>query len=272
MTLIRNSRLKLSQGRIFWREAGKGPTLVFLHGSWNDGNQWLPIIERLNGAYHCLAPDLLGFGESEQPDVHYSIELEVDYLAEYLEALKIPQVYFVGHSLGGWIAASFAIKYPDLVQGLVLLAPEGLQVKGIRKNWASIRFLTGQPKLVAWLLRSLQFLARVKIFGWRPKVRQLQEQLQQIVESPAPCQLLFQRHPSEIQAEFLQDRLPWLKIPVLIVRGEKDTPTVATLCHAYGELIPQAKLKVIPQGGHDLAQQTPDAIAQFIDEFVNSTL
>ena len=125
---LRNSRVKLSVGQIFWREIGQGPSLVFLHGSWEDGSQWLRTIELLNSHYQCFAPDLLGFGDSERPNVHYSIELEVECLAQYLDTLNLREVYLIAHSVGGWVAASYALKYPDRVQGLVLLAPEGVQI------------------------------------------------------------------------------------------------------------------------------------------------
>ena len=121
-SLLRNSRIKLSVGNIFWREVGLGPSLVFLHGSWDDGSQWLRTIEHLSPDFQCFAPDLLGFGDSERPNVHYSIDLEVECLAQYLDNLNLRQVYLIGHSVGGWVAASYAIKYPDRVQGLVLLA------------------------------------------------------------------------------------------------------------------------------------------------------
>src|SRR6478672_1523022 len=96
---LRNSRIRLSQGQIFWREVGQGPVLVFLHGSWSDSSQWISVIERLSEDYACFAVDLLGFGESERPQVHYSIEFEVECLVEFLETLNLRQVYLIGHSL-----------------------------------------------------------------------------------------------------------------------------------------------------------------------------
>ncbi len=274
MTLpLRNSRLKLSCGKIFWREVGKGPTLVFLHGSWSDGNQWLPVIERLSLEYHCLAPDLLGFGESEQPDVHYSIELQLEFLAEYLKALNLQRVYLVGHSLGGWIAASYALKYMDCVGGLVLLAPEGVKVEGMRRNWWWARWLMEREKLVSWLLRShltLGKLAKYKFLGWIEKIRHLLSPLQQMLESPAACQLLFQRRSAEIEAELLQDRLRWLKIPVLILQTEQDNPTALALNQVYAKLAPEAQLKLLSEGGNDLPEQLPDEMAKYIRQFVIS--
>lgn len=268
--LLRNSRLKLSQGKIFWREVGKGPTLVFLHGSWNDGDRWLPAMERLSREYHCLAPDLLGFGESDRPDIHYSIELQLEYLAEYLQALNLRQVYLIGHSLGGWIAASYALKHPEQALGLVLLAPEGVKAEGVRRNWWWARWLMGQPKLVDKLLQWLPYLAKLKLPGGLQKIKPLLGRLQQILESPAACELLFKRRKAEIEAELLQDKLAFLKIPVLILHGEQDTPTQKTLCQTYAKLAPQAQIKIISTSTDDLPEQMPDELAGYIRQLVIS--
>ena len=144
---LRNARIRLTQGQIFWREVGQD-TIVFLHGAWEDSSQWVPLIERLSAEYHCLVPDLLGFGESERPGVHYSIGLEVACLAEHLEALKLRRVYLVGHSLGGWIAMSYALKYQEQVEGVVLLAPEGVQAEGLGRRWWQAKLL--RLPMVGW--------------------------------------------------------------------------------------------------------------------------
>ena len=131
--LSRNSRIKLSQGLLFWPEVGEGEPIVFLHEAWYDSSQWLPFMDLLGGSFHCIAPDLLGFGESELPNVHHSA-LQVECLGELLQVLKLEKVHLVGASLGAWIAASYAIQYPDRVSSLVLLAPEGVATEGYQKR------------------------------------------------------------------------------------------------------------------------------------------
>ena len=64
--LLRNSRRKLSQGLLFWSETGEGIPVILLHGAWNNSSQWSLVIEKLAQDFHCFAPDLLGFGESEK--------------------------------------------------------------------------------------------------------------------------------------------------------------------------------------------------------------
>ena len=82
--LTRNVRLRLTQGVVFWREVGRGIPIIFLHGNWQDSTQWDGLLQRLGDRHHGLALDLLGFGESDRPRLHYSIDLEVQVVMEWL--------------------------------------------------------------------------------------------------------------------------------------------------------------------------------------------
>lgn len=265
---LRNSRIKLPLGQIFWREVGQGPTLVFLHGSWRDSSQWLPVIEHLGQNYHCFALDLLGFGDSEKPKLHYSIQLEVECLLKYLEALHLGPVYLIGHSLGGWVAASYALNNQEQVQGLVLLAPEGIQAEGQGNSWRWERWLVGRPPIAYTILRSLLPLAR--LFGRHKGIEQTLKQRQQLLKSSTACKLLFQRRRSEIQAELLHERLNELRVPTLILQGKKDTPEAIARSQAYGNQAPKTHLRLIDFGGEDLSEALPDLVAGYIDDFVRS--
>lgn len=260
---LRNARIRLSQGQIFWREVGQGIAIVFLHGSWDDSDQWVPVIERLSKEYHCLAPDLLGFGESEQPNVHYAVDLEVECLAEHLDALRLQRVYLVGHSLGGWVAASYALKYLDQVEGVVLLAPEGVQAEGLGGRWWKARLL--KLTVVGWVLRSLHALR--KALKRRNPERLLQRR-RQLLDFPVACKLLFQRRRAELRSEQLQEQLKWLKVPVLVLQGEQDTAIAKRLNQTYAQLAPEAALQQLPSTSSNLLETQPDAVAQAIRAFV----
>ena len=264
-SLLRNSRVKLSVGTIFWHEVGQGPNLVFLHGSWEDSSHWLPTIEHLSPYYQCFAPDLLGFGGSERPKIHYSIDLEVECLAQYLDTLKLRQVYLIGHSVGGWVAASYAIKYPDRVQGLVLLAPEGVKVGNRRGRWQTASWLIGQPPLAFGLLRSIYPIA--KLLGRQNKIDGLLKFRQQLMQSPVAVQLLFRRRRAEITAELVEENLPLLKAPVLLLQGSEDTAATSSLCQSYAALAPNAELQLVSPGESNLPQEVPDVVAKYIREF-----
>lgn len=77
--LFHHFRIQVSQGQIFWCEVGDGPAIIFLHGSWTDSSQWVPLMQHLSLDHHCFAPDILGSGESRFfTKIHPSINLEVE--------------------------------------------------------------------------------------------------------------------------------------------------------------------------------------------------
>lgn len=265
-TLFYNSRRKLSQGLLFWREAGTGTPVIFLHGAWNDSSQWVSVVELLSREFHCFAPDLLGFGESENPKIHHSVDLQVECLAEFIQALKLEKVYLVGHSLGGWIAASYALKYPEQIYGLVLLSPEGVEIVGQEKYWQNLRRLVNLPLLVVKILKLLRPLA--KIIGVHEKIEQDLQQRRTLLQYPIASHLLFQRQQPEIAAELLQNRLYLIASPVLILQGGKDTPQALAKSQIYTQLLPEADFKVITHAGNDLPESSAAVVAGDIQDFI----
>jgi pimeloyl-ACP methyl ester carboxylesterase len=264
--LFRNSRRKLSQGLLFWREIGKGTPLIFLHGAWHDSSQWVSAMELLSLDCHCFAPDLLGFGESENPNIHYSIDLQVECLAEFLYALKLDKVYLVGESLGGWIAASYALKYPEQVLGVVLLAPEGISLGGQENYWRKMRQLVNCSPLLVKVLRFLTPLT--KILGLHAKIADLLQLCDKTLRYPIACQLLFKRQRLEIEAELLQNRLYLTEVGVLILQGGKDRPDALDRSKTYAQLIPNAELKIIAHGEENLAESCAGVVVEEIRSFI----
>jgi pimeloyl-ACP methyl ester carboxylesterase len=283
-TLFRNSRRKLTHGLIFWREVGypvgvgvrttkadpksQGFPVVFLHGTWNEGSQWVPTMESISREYHCLAPDLLGFGESEVPDIHYSIDLQVEFLAEFLVTLKLERVYLVGDSLGAWIAASYALKYPERVIGLILISPEGVAIEATDKRLKQMQSILQRSELAFAILKLLRPIA--KMFGWEINVKEEWRQRLIMDQYPTACELLFNRKIPEIHAELLENRLAFLMVPVLILQGGKDTQEAIATSQAYAQLIPGANIKMIAHGENNLPQFCTNVVTEEIRDFIKS--
>jgi pimeloyl-ACP methyl ester carboxylesterase len=268
MTLpIRNLRIRLPQGQLFWREVGAGPTVVFLHGAWGDGSQWVPLMNALSDRAHCLAPDLLGFGESEHHEGTYSIALETECLSDYLDTLRLREVYIVAHSVGAWVAANLALTDGHRVRGLVLINPEGVEVSGHRYPWRRSRWWVGRFPFFRWLL-----------WAWRPFVWTLGQQTRwrslrlyqrMLRQSPAACRLLFQRRWAELQAECLSDRTDWIKVPTRIIQTAEVSATQAAMNQTYASA-PHAKLEVLDAiadhqlYANDLSQEDVLELAELI--------
>lgn len=249
MTLpIRNGRIRLSQGTLFWREVGYGSTLVFLHGNWQDSSQWLPLMEQLGQAFHCVAPDMLGFGASGSIKQHpYSIELEVTCLSDYLAGLRLSPHLLIADSIGAWIAIRYCVQNPDAVAGLVVLAPEGLDHPTLHHRWRTVRWLASPWASRFWGMTLLTPL--IRLAGGDRWLHQIRNTRQRLRRYQATCQLLFRRRQSELRAEWLNEVLPQLTTPVLIVhpdQASKSSKLANTLLHTTAY-----KTQLLPMPGNE---------------------
>lgn len=233
---LRTGRMKLPSGNLFWHEGGKpqAETVIFLHGSWQDSTQWLSIMQRLAPQYHCLAPDLLGFGESwREGKTPYSVALQVEVLHSLLSALRIHRFRLVGHSLGAWVAGQYALTYPNQVQSLAVLAPEGVTDRTLRGRWHRDRWLVAPwsplPLVLPWL-------------GNAPWARALRDRRRCLRQAPAACKMLFQRRTAAIQGELLNPGLGQLWLPTLVL----DSPTAAPITHQ----LTRTWLRLLPDPQH----------------------
>jgi pimeloyl-ACP methyl ester carboxylesterase len=265
----RNSRIKLSAGQIFWREAGddRRPVMILLHGNWHDSNQWQDLLEPLSKDFHCFALDLLGFGNSTAIQSPTSIKMEVDCLHEFLTTLNLRPVYLVGHSLGAWIAVNYTLKHPDLVQGVVTISPEGFFLTNWRQYGFLTKLLLAHPVLLKLWLAGLQTLTSVSD-GAAPLARK-QAYWNFFKEFPTTRTLLFSRSTTEIQRELVADQLSQFKTPILILQTDRDDASTVNQNQAYARSIHGAEYRSIQDlestSRHQLPPQTATEIQDFTD-------
>lgn len=249
MPYLSHAHTRLSLGKAFWRETGQGEAAIFLHGTWQDSSQWIEVLDYLGEDYHCFALDLLGCGESDCPKINYSIATQVEYLREYLARLNLHQVYLVGHSLGAWVAVSYALQYPEQVKRLVLLSPEGVQPRELERRWLKARVLVSSPPIIDWGLKFMATLA--KLLGIAPQIQDLLKLRQKLQRHPIPCCLLFLRRPVEIHREMVDRYLENLKVPTLLLQTTADEAEAIALIHTYVSLAPIAELQKLSATGNN---------------------
>jgi pimeloyl-ACP methyl ester carboxylesterase len=111
--------------KIQYVDVGTGPVVVLLHGLGGNSSNWAFNFAALSAKYRVIAPDQIGFGRSDKPLINYRVGTYVDFLDKFLEGLNVERASLVGNSMGGWIAALYAIKYPKRVERLVLVDAAG---------------------------------------------------------------------------------------------------------------------------------------------------
>jgi haloalkane dehalogenase len=109
---------RVLQSTIFYREVGVGTPLVFLHGNPTSSYLWRHILPVLGACGRCLAPDLIGMGESGKPDIAYTFDDHARYLDAWFDTLGLDQVVLIGHDWGGALAFDWAARHPGRVRGI----------------------------------------------------------------------------------------------------------------------------------------------------------
>lgn len=120
--------IRVGPHEIHYLDGGSGDSVVLLHGIFAEKDHWVDFARQLDG-YRIIAPDLPGFGASGRlPQESYDYAAQVERLHALLEALQIERVHLAGNSMGGTIAALFAIRYPERVTTVAFIgAPHGMR-------------------------------------------------------------------------------------------------------------------------------------------------
>ncbi len=125
------------QIKIAYCQEGQGDTtLLFIHGLAN----YIPVfqynISELSKHFQCIGIDLPGNGLSSRNDYPFTMSFYAESVARFIKKMGLNKVVLVGHSMGGHVSLMIALRYPELVQNLVLFAPSGLEVfTDMEKSW-----------------------------------------------------------------------------------------------------------------------------------------
>ncbi len=263
-----HSLVQLEHGHVHFELGGPegGPPLVLVHGLTSPMCVWDPVVDALADLGHrVLRYDLYGRGLSARPEgVRYGLRLFEDQLDQLLTACAIgPACTLVAFSWGCGVAASFAVRHPSRVAGLVLLAPGGLRGSHHDGSLAALR---------APLLGDL-IAATVGMRGLRQDLRRcfvdpdahpwfaerFEEQLGFRGYREAFLSTL--RHcPRDFEAAYAQ--LGRSALPVRLLWGERDAK-VPFACHErFLELVPRATLHPLGPVGHAAQVEAPAAFVR----------
>ncbi|TXI05494.1 MAG: haloalkane dehalogenase [Rhizobium sp.] len=116
-------RLPVLDSEMAFRHAGRtdAPAVLLLHGNPTSSFIWRNIIPAVSEVGHCIAPDLIGFGQSGKPDIDYRFEDHVRYLDAFIEEMKIGSAYLVAQDWGTALAFHLAARRPDFVRGMAFM-------------------------------------------------------------------------------------------------------------------------------------------------------
>lgn len=227
--------------------------MVLIHGAGGNYLNWPPEIRRLPG-YPIYAIDLPGHGQSGGSG-QSSINGYAYHLVEWLQALNIPQVILVGHSMGAAIAMRLTILIPQLVRGLCIIGGSAhMKVNPALLEITSspTTYQNGVNTIIQWSF-SRETPARLKELA---------------------AHRMAKTQPRVLQNDFLACRdfdiigsLQGITAPTLIICGREDKMTPARQAQFLAEQLPQARLEIIPGAGHMVMIEQPRAVAALLADF-----
>jgi pimeloyl-ACP methyl ester carboxylesterase len=252
--------------KVQYRRGGTGPTLVYLHTAQGEG-EGLELLDRLSGDFDVVAPMFPGYGESDGLDQIDDMEDATFHVLDVFERLDLDRPTLVGASLGGWMAAEVATRYPDRISRLVLVNPAGLYLPG-----AEIRDIFGRKP--AELVPDLYY-------DQQHPMAQLMLQLAAIAgdrDAELPFELVrpvYQTMAATARLAWdpylhnpkLRKRLGRISAPTLVVRATGDTLIPEAHARTYAAEIPGATYREIEEAAHMVMIERPAALADAITEF-----
>jgi 3-oxoadipate enol-lactonase len=246
---------------------GEGPAILFVHGYPFDHTIWRHQIDALEG-YRRIAPDLRGMGQSDAPDLGYGMAIYAADLAALLDALGVDEVILCGLSMGGYIAFEFLRNWRLRVRALVLMdtraEADSADARRARDSTAAVARERGSTAVAESMLPKI--LSPGTMTGQPDVVERVRGMM---AGTPVPgivgaLAAMRDRSGSE-------SLLPTLAgLPTLVVVGEADVLTPPDQARAMAQLIPGARLAVIPGAGHLPPVEQPAATTHTLLEFVNS--
>lgn len=252
-----------------YHEDGQGEPLLLIHGSGPGVSAWANwrlVFPILSQHYKLYAPDVVGFGYTERPkENHYSIDVWVDHMINFIETIHQPKVSIIGNSFGGAIALHLAKRRPDLVNKLILMGSIGIDSPlsdGLNAVWGYTPSFENMKNLVKVFAYDQSMAENDDLVEMRYQ-SSIQEGFQESFSAmfPEPRQ----RHLDTMA--LTEDQLKEIHFPVLLIHGREDRVIpLSKTSWKLAQVIPNAQLHVFPQCGHWVQiEKTTEFVRQVIE-------
>lgn len=259
--------------RLYYETAGSGIDLVFVHEFGGDMYSWEPQLRHFSRRYRCVAYNARGWPPSDVPEdpASYSQQRAVDDLVTVLDALGIGKAHVVGLSMGGFATLHLGLQHPERARSLCVAGcgygAEPDKRTQFRKEAETSASILLEQGMEAFVERYAGGPTRVQFENKDPRgFAEFKTAFQaHSALGSANTQLGVQRERPSLYE--LRDRLAGLTVPTLIVNGDEDWP-----CLLPGlmlkETIPSAALAVLPNVGHTINLEAPDAFNRELGDFL----
>jgi pimeloyl-ACP methyl ester carboxylesterase len=232
---------------------GQGEKILFIHGSGWNTHMWYSQRDYLKASMEVMLVDLPGHGESPG-DGCDSVEEYRDAVYETIRKLDIERCYIAGHSLGGAIALSLSLVYPDIIKGIVLIG-----------TGARLRVL---PQILEGIINDKENTIRnISGLAFSKKISSVLNY--QAFDEMMQCrEEIIYKDFSACNRFDAMDTVNSIRIPALVLCGADDALTLPKYSLYLHEAIHGSRLALIDDAGHMVMMEKPMEVSRAIEEFV----
>lgn len=266
------ARLRVHDVALHVETAGAGAPLVLLHGFTGSGASWARHVPVFAGRFFTIAIDLLGHGRSDAPadPARYRIERAAGDVLSVLDQLGVTRAAVLGYSMGGRLALFLATVAPERISALVLESSSpGIRDAADRRERAARDAALADELERDGIAAFVDRWERLPLFVTQarlPEPERAALRAQRLAQAPRGLANSLRGMGQGTQPS-LFERLRSLRMPVLILVGALDPPYCA-LGREMVRLIPQGRLTIIPDAGHAVHLEQPEAFRSIVSEFL----
>lgn len=265
--------IQINNANIYYEDSAPNddhkPVMVFAHGLLWSTRMYDKQVAHFRDDYRCIAFDFRGQGQSQTTESGYDMDTLTEDTMALLKALNIDKCHFVGLSMGGFVAQRIAIKYPDMLLSLILLATsadpeEPVTEKQYRKLITAVRWIG--LKRICKKIMPIMFGNRFLTDKARKSERKYWlEQLKENNKVGAIRATL-----GMIGRKGVYEQLSKITTPTLVIFGDEDTATPYVKSERIHFAIAGSKLAIIKHVSHTAAVEEPEQVNAVIDRFLES--
>jgi pimeloyl-ACP methyl ester carboxylesterase len=245
-------KVKVGDVNIYYEVHGKGEALVLVMGYGGSSAWWFPQVPVFSRQYRVVAFDNRGTGQSDKPDMPYTMEMMAADVAGLIENIGIKAAHIFGVSMGGMIAQHFALSYPEKVISLVLGCtmcggPHSIianaEAMSALFDMERMQRLTPEESMRELLpfLFSQEFINSNRVF--------IEQFIAKTTEYVTPLHS-YVSQAAAIGEHDTYERLPEIKAPTLVIAGDADRVIPIENSRLLASRIPQAELVILKKMGH----------------------
>lgn len=267
--------LQIGTHKLHYIDEGKGPVLLFVHGTPSWSFDFRKIISHFSGTHRCIAIDHLGFGKSDKaPDYSYSTQQHSENLKLLITKLNLRNIHFVVHDFGGPIALNYALDHPENT-GSVTILNSWLWDSSSDPDFIKLKKILKSP-LLPFLYLRLNLSARFILPGSFGK-RKLSKHICKQYTLPFPEKnqrygpLAFARSLLNDQQWFgtlWEKRATLQSKPILLIWGMSDKIVRPHHLERFQQGFPQATCCCIADAGHFPQEEYPETVIEQLEKFL----